>query len=209
MRLCSYVVVHDTGFAPNPFGEHCTLAACTPNRVGLTLKPGDWLVGHTTKATGNRLLYAMRVSEVLDFDDYFHDVRFQSKKPKRGGTWQERRGDNIYYRELGGWAQAFTYAHRERHFLEKDTRHPRVFVSDHFFYFGENAVAFPEEFAPLIHTRQGVRCNDSPLADEFLRWIEETFHPGCHGNPRDRDLRPGEVSEDEVLRPRRTHARRC
>src|SRR6185369_2248501 len=106
MRLCSYVVVHDTGFAPNPFGGYCTLAACTPNRVGLSLKSGDWLVGHTTRATDNQLLYAMRVSEVLDFDDYFHEVRFQSKKPKRGGTWQERMGDNIYYRVLGGWEQA-------------------------------------------------------------------------------------------------------
>jgi hypothetical protein len=59
------------------------------------MERGDWLVGNTTKAEGNRLLYAMRVSEVLDFDDYFHDPRFQGKKPKRGGTWQERCGDVI------------------------------------------------------------------------------------------------------------------
>jgi hypothetical protein len=209
MRLCSYVVVHDTGFAPNPFGGYCTLAACTPNRLGLKLQSGDWLVGHTTKATGNRLLYAMRVSEVLDFDDYFNDPRFQAKKPKRGGTWQERAGDNIYYRVLGGWEQAFTYAHREREFLEKDTRRPRVFISDHFFYFGENAVPFPAEFASLIWTGQGARCNESPLGAEFVQWLEGTFHAGRHGNPRDRDLRPGEVAEDQVVRSRRIRARRC
>ena len=31
VRLCSYVVKYDTGFAPNPFWGFCTLAACTPN----------------------------------------------------------------------------------------------------------------------------------------------------------------------------------
>lgn len=41
MRLCSYTVVHGTGFAPNPFGRYCTLAACTPNHQGIKLSQGD------------------------------------------------------------------------------------------------------------------------------------------------------------------------
>lgn len=85
MRFCSYVVVHDGGFAPNPFAGYCTLAACTPNHQGLRLKKGDWLLGHGSAETGNRLIYAMQVADVLDFDDYFHARQFAAKKPQHGG----------------------------------------------------------------------------------------------------------------------------
>jgi len=30
MKLSGYIVRVDTGFAPNPFGRHCTLACCKP-----------------------------------------------------------------------------------------------------------------------------------------------------------------------------------
>jgi hypothetical protein len=158
------------------------------------MQQGDWLVGHTTKADGNRLLYAMQVSEVLDFDDYFHDPRFQTKKPRRGGSWQQRCGDNIYFRELGGWAQAFTYHHREKWRLAKDTNHPSVYISDYFFYFGENAQVIPDEFHEIIQRRHGVRCSIPPnVAEAFVGWLEKSFEPGRHGDPRDRNMRPGET----------------
>src|SRR5438132_14058913 len=108
MRVCSYVVVYDKGFSPNPFGGFCTLAACTPNHQGLRLGQGDWLLGHGSAARGNRLIYAMRIADVLDFDDYYRDRRFAAKKPQHGG-WRERCGDNIYFRdESGRWAQGLT-----------------------------------------------------------------------------------------------------
>ena len=37
-RLCSYVVRHDKGLAPNPFWGYCTLAVCTPNHAGVRLE---------------------------------------------------------------------------------------------------------------------------------------------------------------------------
>src|SRR5205823_10069139 len=99
MRLCSYVVVGDTGFAPNPFHGYCTLAACTPNHQGLRLEKGDWLLGHDSAKRGQGLVYAMKVSEVLDFDAYYRDTRFQAKIPRFDKTWREACGDNIYYRD--------------------------------------------------------------------------------------------------------------
>lgn len=83
MRLCSYVVVYDSGFAPNPFWGLCTLAACTPNHQGLRLKAGEWLIGNSSARAGHRLIYAMRVSEVLDFDKYYRDPRFEQKERAR------------------------------------------------------------------------------------------------------------------------------
>jgi hypothetical protein len=113
MKLCSYVLVHDTGFAPNPFWGFCTLAVCTPNHMGLRLRSSDWIVGHGSAALANRLIYAMRVSEVLDFDRYFHDPRIEKKKPSQG-TWQQQCGDNIYRRQGEGWVQEGSLFHTSR-----------------------------------------------------------------------------------------------
>jgi hypothetical protein len=212
MKLCSYVVRTDTGFAPNPFGGFCTLAACTPNRMGLRLKGGDWIMGNAPRALNNVLVYAMRVSEVLDMDDYFHDPRFAAKRPRKGGTWQERCGDNIYFiGERGSYEQAFTYAHTEPHYLEKDTRRPRVFISDHFYYFGENAPPIPAEFSELIRGAQGCQCSHDPeVVRAFVQWLEQSFEPGVRGLPRDRKEHAGASSEEEPRRcaPRPTASRR-
>ena len=71
MRLFSYVVARDYGFAPNPFFGVCTLATCKPN-VRRIARPGDWVVG-TGSAAHNRegyLVFAMKVAEALTFDQY-------------------------------------------------------------------------------------------------------------------------------------------
>lgn len=194
-RLCVYVVTHDTGFAPNPFGGYCTLAACTPNRQGVRLARGDWLVGHSGVRRGRRLVYAMEVTEVLGFDAYYRDARFAAKHPRFDRTWKEACGDNIYHRESGRWTMDANPFHPPSEYLDKDTRHPSVFVAERFFYFGENAPPIPEEFEWVRRTGRGCRCNDAPeVVKSFIRWIEAEFTPGVHGDPTDR--RP--------LPPRRT-----
>src|SRR5512147_3021801 len=80
MSIYVYTLVHDTGFAPNPFHGFCTLACCKPKiRAGASV--GDWVVGITPKAYGHRLAYYMRVDETLTFGQYFRDPRFAAKKP--------------------------------------------------------------------------------------------------------------------------------
>jgi hypothetical protein len=198
MRLCSYVVKFDTGFAPNPLWGFCTLAACTPNhtRHKLKLEAGDWLLGHSALTeTGRMLIYAMRISETLDLDKYFRDKRFEGKKARSKG-WRERCGDNIYYRDDNGvysggdgskWMQATAFFHAARNEIEKDLKHHFVFISEHFFYFGENAPALPPQFRSLEWPRQGVKCHAGEIAEQFVQWLEENHEPGVHGDPRDRD----------------------
>lgn len=188
MRLCSYAIVHDAGFAPNPFGGYCTLAACTPNHQGLRLSQGDWLVGHATADREHGLIYAMRVSEVLDFDAYYNDPRFDYKKPRLDKTWREARGDNIYYlADDGSWIQYHpTLFHGTLQNRIQDTRHPRVFISDHFYYFGENTPMIPEQFGTLVRDRQGCKCSyPEEHVRAFVKWLQANFNPGTHGNPRD------------------------
>jgi hypothetical protein len=188
MRLCSYTITHDAGFAPNPFGGFCTVAACTPNHQGLRLSRNDWLVGHATAVRGQGLIYAMKVSEVLDFDTYYNDPRFEHKKPRFDRTWREARGDNIYYLvDDSVWAQHRpTLFHGTSQNCVQDTRHPRVFISEHFYYFGAEAPAIPERFGTLIRDRQGCKCSyPEELTRAFVEWLQASFEPEVHANPRD------------------------
>ncbi len=104
MKIFSYVVDHDNGFSPNPYYGVCTLAHCKfsktdrKNVVELAQK-GDWVIG--TGGNGKRsaghgkLIYAMRVDKILTLKQYYHDRRFRKKKPKKYGSFQQSRGDNL------------------------------------------------------------------------------------------------------------------
>lgn len=103
VRLFSYILRHNDGFAPNPFHGWCTLACCKPV-VRRVAKRGDWVVGLTSGSAG--VVYVMQVDEKLTFAEYWADPRFACKKP----SWtcddpEHRCGDNIY-RPLGGGASS-------------------------------------------------------------------------------------------------------
>lgn len=185
-RLCTYLVRDDTGLAPNPFWGWCTLAVCTPNHQGARVNPGDWIAGFLTKARGHRFLYAMEVAEAFDLDAYFHDPRFQSKKPDLRGNWTQRCGDNFYSRDSAGqWTQHRNRFHLTRALKVQDTQHPRSFVAERFWYLGRSAVSPPSEFALLIGAR-GIRINHDPtLVDRFRNWVSATFQPGVADVPND------------------------
>ena len=79
MKLYSYVVATDCGFAPNPFYDFCTLATCKPDiRERATV--GDWVIGTGSgakeKQRNGYLVFAMRVTETMSFDEYWKDIRF-------------------------------------------------------------------------------------------------------------------------------------
>ena len=47
IRLFSYKLTNDSGFAPNPFGRVMTLATCKP-KIRQSKIPGDWIAGFTS-----------------------------------------------------------------------------------------------------------------------------------------------------------------
>jgi hypothetical protein len=103
------------------------------------LKEGDWLVGISPKSDGNQLLYAMRISQRLSMNDYFHDRRFGSKKPKLNGNEIEQCGDNLYYQRGANWERLPSPFHNGPRDFDKDKGCP-VFISDYFYYFGNRRV---------------------------------------------------------------------
>ena len=97
MRLYSYVVARDYGFAPNPFHGICTLATCKP-RIRRSAEVGDWIIGTGSKPNGmqGQLIYAMKVTDSCTFDEYWTNPSFQCKKPNLRGSLKQAYGDNIY-----------------------------------------------------------------------------------------------------------------
>ncbi len=69
MRLFSYVLRYDMGFAPNPFEGYCTLATCK-YKIRNTANVGDWVVGTgSVENVGNlKIIFLMEVVEKLTFD---------------------------------------------------------------------------------------------------------------------------------------------
>lgn len=128
VRLHSYVVARDYGFAPNPFYGVCTLATCKP-KIRSVAGIGDWVVGtgSRTRNRENNLVYAMRVTGGMTFEEYWAASRFQRKKVNLRGSKKQAFGDNIYSKDAqtGRWRQADSH-----HSLEDGSPNPLNISAD-------------------------------------------------------------------------------
>lgn len=199
MKLYSYVVRYDFGFAPNPFHGICTLATCKPG-IRKTASVGDWVIG-----TGSayydlvgKLVYAMKISEVLEFNGYWKDERFQIKKPYLSGSLVQAFGDNIYrLNKNGKWAQEVS-RHREprggihRKHMKTDLGGKHVLVGHEFTYWGKSAKRIPKRFRnwdghDICQRRSYKYKFPDDMAAAFIRWICSTKDWGCIGEPPEFD----------------------
>lgn len=195
MRLFSYVVARDYGFAPNPFGGACTLATCKPG-IRQHAAVGDWVAGLTsaTDRTKPGFVYVMKVDEVLTYDAYWRDARFQFKKPSLVGSVKQIFGDNIYHQNPQGvWHQADSHhsfdggAPNPRN-IANDTKSHGVLVGRRFAYWGSSAIDVPDEFLDYkglsICLQRGYR---SKFPDEFVQafaaWFESLGVQGYFAPP--------------------------
>jgi hypothetical protein len=198
LKLFSYVVVRDFGFAPNPFYGYCTLATCKP-KIRASASIGDWVVGTGSKSLDlqDRLIFAMRVTEVETFDEYWNDVRFADKRPNRHGSRKQLFGDNIYHRntKTGRWIQEDSHHSRSngkafKINLDHDTQTDRVLISNDFVYFGEKPIAIPARFssgtATLWKSGPSHKSNFSTVEiDRVVEWLRSLGKWGYQGNPRE------------------------
>lgn len=199
MRLYSYVVRYDSGFAPNPFYGWCTLATCKPT-IRRTAQVGDWIVGtgsdNQQVRRGNHLVYAMRVAEVLTFNSYDADPRFQAKKPYRRGSRKQSCGDNIYYRDAANrqWLQRDSFhsnadGSRRADHVQRDTGVNRVLASDEFIYFGGTGPRIPASLTAangrsLSKDGIGYYVFDDPVfVAEVEAWLTSLGVQGYQGPP--------------------------
>lgn len=198
-RIHSYVVRYDSGFAPNPFYEYCTLATCKPS-IRRNANIGDWVVGSGSNALGVRrggfLVYAMRVTEVMTFDEYDADLRFVCKKPYRTGSRKQSCGDNIYFRNspASPWQQRDSFHSKPDGLLNpdhvaRDTGVNRILISNDFVYFGGEGPEFPNTLIdrqgrPLYKKGIGLTTFDeTQLIVNFEKWIRSLDVSGYQGAP--------------------------
>lgn len=191
MKLLKYVVKSDTGLAPNPYFDVCSLALCTPNHMNARLVPGDWVVGHSCKSTGYRLVYAMQLTRVLSMNEYFRD--FPNKCPDPYGNVERQYGDNIYFQSEGRWQRVPSAQHNSEDSFRQDQGRC-VYLSEgteHYWYFGaanpaSDIQGFSDRFPWLIQERQGfsfVRGLDQ--IQKFSDWLSSLGRRGVVGVPRD------------------------
>lgn len=146
-----------------------------------------------------RLIYAMRVTEKIEFSNFWSDPRFAKKKPKLTTSMLSAYGDNIYQPDpAGGWIQ-----HDSHHSLaggvqnsfnkNKDTGTNHVLISDDFVYYGRSAFPVPVELRQhlgydLCASTQG---HISRFPREFVEkvhaWFIELPDRGVLGLPVDWD----------------------
>ena len=174
-RLISYVMDHDTGFAPNPFFGKCILSHCKFSAQGSRknvielASVGTWVVGTGGSKLNSheKLIFAMKVSEKLPVRSLFANREFAHRRIAFGYN----RGCRQDGQNHGKW----------------------MLVSDHFFYLGRRAVSIPpplrsfSESESLIKRGPGYR---SKFSEEFLKkfvaWIERVPE-GLSGLPHDLD----------------------
>ena len=147
-------------------------------------------------AKGNRLVYAMRITNVLDMNDYFD--QFPSKRPDPAGTFEQRRGDNIYYSRDGQWRRAPSLEHNTVENFRQDCGRTVYLAegAENYWYFGaEGALQaqqeFPSRFPRLVHAGRGISyATDPRVIAGFAAWLESLGRSGLIGEPGDRALLP-------------------
>ena len=195
MRLFSYVVARDYGFAPNPFYSYCTLAACKPD-IRKHVKVDDWVLGTDSNAEnirrGNYAIYVMRVTEALSFNEYWQDPRFIKKRPYLAGSKKQAYGDNIYHRVNNKWKQQASHHNKytdgrvnEKN-LKRDTGVDRVLISDDFIYWGSRGYELPELNGEVLYKkRQGCRNRfKEETVEAFVKWYRSLREKGFCSPPK-------------------------
>jgi hypothetical protein len=192
-KLYSYVVARDFGFAPNPFFNFCTLATCKPE-IRRRAQVNDWVVGTGSKARkrGDRLVFAMRVSEAMTFNQYWADPRFKSKRPYLLGSKKVAFGDNIYFKENGTWHQENSHhslasGKPNKANIQHDTNADRVLISDDFVYWGGQGPVIPAALAQKLCKRgPSHRCDfDEASIAQIEKWVRGLGNWGYAAAPLD------------------------
>jgi hypothetical protein len=196
--LYTYCIPFDDGAAPNPFWGVCTLVICKP-AIRRTAQIGDWVVGTGAKSTvigrmdgkkhyadmSNRLVYAMKITAKMKMRDYdfYTQEHLREKIPNWISVDERRRlGDSLYDfsqdpPKLRPGVHSGTSSSRST-----DLGGRYALLSEHFYYFGDQAVPLPGHLLGMVKQGQGHRSKaNDPFLDPFEKWLSSL------------DLEPNEV----------------
>ena len=201
MTTRTYRIDHDLGFAPNPFFGWCSLACCMP-QIRRHARIDDVIIGMagSGKRGLNRIhpqvIYWMRVSEAMCFDEYWNDPRFAAKQPQIPGPKLRMVGDRTYRRDTEASSWLFDLS---MHYLPpasqgngghvvRDTKVDRLLVGRDFTYWGKVGPKLPDHLLELFPSRRGQKCPEAgPLLAELHEFVGLDDPQGVVGDPADWD----------------------
>lgn len=214
MNCFRYKLDHDYGFAPNPFHGVLSLATCKSQlRMNKNVKIGDWIVGLGSVSMDNlhHIIFAMKVEEIMTFDQYWIDSRFDCKKPLINGSLVQMYGDNVYHTDIntGRIIQEYS-AHSKpggrtngKHW-KRDVSGKNVLLSKTFYYFGSSCPVIPEDYSYIDNNSRAIKYLDLAGEDTkiqaFVDWLDTTYGKGIHGDPcnwKEFNLPKLDIYEDE------------
>ena len=198
VKLFSYVVARDYGFAPNPFFAYCTLCTCKPE-IRRYAEIGDWILGTGSKSKNreSHVVFVMRVTETRTFEEYWDDSRFQAKRPTLRASIKRAFGDNIYFKVLNAssWRQLDSHhswpdGSPNLNNVIRDTDPNRVLISDDFLYWGGEGPLLPARFrggeGDVRHPHRGYKCHfRREVVEAFVDWVRSLEESGYLGEPLD------------------------
>lgn len=198
IRLFSYKMTNDNGFAPNPFYGMLTLANCKPC-IRKHKKIGDWIAGFSSailngdKVGKERLVYLMKIEKIIPYRDYWNDKQYELKKPNLSSIETiDKTGDNIY-KPINTNAELYTDFEQipnKNHTTERNKIHDlsgkNVLISKCFYYFGSIPIEIHSEIKPCIPPGQsahGARTHNKEKAEMFIQYIQNNYSSGIINMP--------------------------
>ncbi len=162
---------------------------------------GDWIIGtgsrQKNKRRGDFLVYVMRVTETMTFNEYWENKKFHSKKANLRGSKKQAFGDNIYFKnEENEWEQLNSHhSHANgkpnRNNIHRDTQIDKILVSEDYAYWGDCGPKIPSKFREwpgydLCKKGPGYK-NYFPkeFVDAFVNWFRSLNNKGRLGEPLD------------------------
>ena len=194
MRLYSYIITRDFGFAPNPFHGYCTLATCKPI-IRKNADVGDIIVGLGSGAQDSsfksRIIYVMIVNEKLTFDEYWDDERFKCKRPNMYGSKKQMYGDNIYHTDPKSGRIIQEDSHHSLDEGEtnwdnfnRDVPGQYVLIAKEFWYWGGNPISVPDDFLEITNVRRNhIVIEDPFFIEQFIIWLDSLEETGYIDKP--------------------------
>ena len=212
MKYFVYILRMDSGFAPNPFHGFCTLATCKP-KIRKAAKEGDWIIGLGSRNQNNlrqnyqgRLIYTMKVTKKITFNQYWQEKIFQVKKPNQKSA-KGKCGDNMYYKNSKGyWIQKKSWFHYDEQTKKTDTSADSILVSNCFFYFEKEHIDIPDSFKKEINKSWRQRKHkilidqswrnykylDEKTGKRLIEWLSKKYiKAGRYGEPIGYEIKKG------------------
>ncbi len=184
LKLYSYVVDHDYGFAPNPFHEYCTLVHCmfskSSKRNLVEMVKQDYDSGYEVWVTGTggvssntsghgTIIYLMKVNDAIPVTKYYTDEKYKEKKHKANGTEIEQLGDRNYH-------------------IHTNISNRYALISNEYFYFGKNAIEIDNPEIKGCLEKRGPRYKrdfEETFIKLFLEWanhkVKKEFETNSYG----------------------------